>query len=106
MLIFLFILNCNGQQEFHYANEQPNGKIRQFVDSDNQETTTITAIQNDTLPDCSQIPNLLCCTTRVLQKCYDGCLKHVRAKCAHKLRQFDRFQASDHFVDHDVSLKF
>lgn len=106
--LLLFISFVNGQPDYHYANESPNGGVRQFVDSqdfsnDTQQTTH--RPQNDGLPDCSQIPNLLCCTSRVLKKCYDGCLKHVQTKCAHKLRQVDHFQAGNHYVDNDVSIQ-
>ncbi|KAI6183314.1 DB domain-containing protein [Aphelenchoides bicaudatus] len=111
LLSILIISYVNGQNDFHYANESPNGGVRQFVDNQDVITSTPEAATTpkqqdanfDNLPECSMIPNLLCCTSRVLQKCYDGCLKHVQVKCAHKLRQFEHFKAGNHFVDRDIS---
>jgi hypothetical protein len=106
LTIALILITINAQPDFHYANEQPNGQIRQFVDSTDVIPTAESNQVKDTLPDCSQIPRLLCCTSRVIAKCYDGCAQHVQVKCPHKLRQLDRFETGNHFVDHDVSSLF
>lgn len=46
------------------------------------------------LPPCDQIPKLLCCTDRVLEKCLAGCLNYVHDRCRHKLTKFDLINPS------------
>ncbi|EGT38127.1 hypothetical protein CAEBREN_08395 [Caenorhabditis brenneri] len=41
------------------------------------------------LPDCEQIPKVLCCTQRVLDKCMSGCIDYVTEKCPHKLEKYE-----------------
>ena len=48
----------------------------------------------DGLPPCDEIPKLLCCTGRVLEKCLAGCVDYVNQKCPHKLYKFDKIEAS------------
>uniref|UniRef100_A0A7E4V0L9 DB domain-containing protein n=1 Tax=Panagrellus redivivus TaxID=6233 RepID=A0A7E4V0L9_PANRE len=55
-------------------------------------TTTICAAEP--LPPCDEIPKLLCCTGRVLEKCLAGCVDYVNAKCPHKLFKYDMIDAA------------
>ena len=48
----------------------------------------------ETLPPCDEIPKLLCCTDRVLEKCLAGCIDHVSKKCPHKMQKFDTIDAA------------
>lgn len=41
------------------------------------------------MPDCEQIPKVLCCTQRVLDKCMSGCIDYVTEKCPHKLEKYE-----------------
>uniref|UniRef100_A0A914Y8W7 Domain of unknown function DB domain-containing protein n=1 Tax=Panagrolaimus superbus TaxID=310955 RepID=A0A914Y8W7_9BILA len=43
---------------------------------------------------CDEIPKLLCCTDRVLEKCLPGCIEYVSKKCPHKLQKYDTIDAS------------
>uniref|UniRef100_A0A158R502 DB domain-containing protein n=1 Tax=Syphacia muris TaxID=451379 RepID=A0A158R502_9BILA len=49
---------------------------------------------DDNLPPCHQIPKLLCCTERVLDKCLSGCVTYVSNKCPQKLRKYDTITTS------------
>ncbi|KJH51198.1 DB module [Dictyocaulus viviparus] len=54
------------------------------------------------LPECHDIPKVLCCTERVLDKCLTGCIIYVTEKCPHKLEKFETIKdksASDNKVD-------
>jgi len=53
----------------------------------------VVAVSAD-LPPCDQIPKLLCCTDRVLEKCLAGCLSYVHDRCRHKLTKFDLINPS------------
>lgn len=44
------------------------------------------------LPDCKQIPKVLCCTQRVLDKCMSGCIDYVTEKCPHKLEKYETIE--------------
>lgn len=44
----------------------------------------------DRLPPCEQIPKLLCCTDRVLDKCLPGCIDYLNEKCPHKMSYFEK----------------
>ncbi|KAE9551219.1 hypothetical protein FO519_005568 [Halicephalobus sp. NKZ332] len=48
----------------------------------------------DGLPPCDEIPKLLCCTGRVLEKCLAGCVDYITQKCPHKLQKFDKIPTS------------
>uniref|UniRef100_A0AC34QWM5 Uncharacterized protein n=1 Tax=Panagrolaimus sp. JU765 TaxID=591449 RepID=A0AC34QWM5_9BILA len=48
----------------------------------------------DGLPPCDEIPKLLCCTGRVLEKCLAGCVDYVNQKCPHKLYKFDKIDSA------------
>ncbi|KAI6198037.1 DB domain-containing protein [Aphelenchoides besseyi] len=99
----------------HYANENQRIQIaasspafelsqrRQFADRSSQQPQETSLVEENPLPSCSVIPRLLCCTSRVLAKCYDGCVDHVRQRCQHKLRQIDHFSQTDKVVDHEIS---
>jgi hypothetical protein len=43
---------------------------------------------------CDEIPKLLCCTDRVLEKCLPGCIEYVSKKCPHKLQKYDTIDSS------------
>ncbi|PAV77756.1 hypothetical protein WR25_22730 isoform A [Diploscapter pachys] len=45
------------------------------------------------LPECGEIPKVLCCTERVLEKCLSGCIDYVTQKCPHKLASFETIQS-------------
>ncbi|CAI5437782.1 unnamed protein product [Caenorhabditis angaria] len=59
-------------------------------------TTYFLLIQNvysePKLPDCEQIPKVLCCTQRVLDKCMSGCIDYVTEKCPHKLEKYETIE--------------
>ncbi|CAD6186280.1 unnamed protein product [Caenorhabditis auriculariae] len=44
------------------------------------------------LPDCNEIPKVLCCTQRVLDKCMSGCIDYVTEKCPHKLEKYETIE--------------
>ncbi|CAJ0963927.1 unnamed protein product, partial [Mesorhabditis belari] len=41
------------------------------------------------LPECNEIPKVLCCSERVIDKCLSGCLDHVTENCPEKLEKFE-----------------
>ncbi|RCN51325.1 DB module [Ancylostoma caninum] len=44
------------------------------------------------LPECHDIPKVLCCTERVLDKCLTGCIDYVTEKCPQKLEKYDTIE--------------
>ncbi|TKR92723.1 hypothetical protein L596_007320 [Steinernema carpocapsae] len=46
----------------------------------------------DTLPSCDQIPQNMCCSSKVLEKCMTGCFDYVSKHCSKKLAEFDKIE--------------
>ncbi|KAK5964332.1 DB module [Trichostrongylus colubriformis] len=57
------------------------------------------------LPECHDIPKVLCCTERVLDKCLTGCIDYVTEKCPHKLEKFDTIEEKKLVSDNKVELQ-
>lgn len=57
------------------------------------------------LPACHDIPKVLCCTERVLDKCLTGCIDYVTEKCPHKLEKFDAIRDKKLFSDNKVDAQ-
>lgn len=53
-------------------------------------TLGVVVSAKDSLPSCDQIPKLLCCTERVIDKCISGCMDYITDKCPHKLNKYDK----------------
>ncbi|VDM46027.1 unnamed protein product [Toxocara canis] len=45
------------------------------------------------LPPCDNIPKLLCCTDRILLKCFSHCTDHIVNNCPHKLNNFKKLSS-------------
>ncbi|CAJ0574050.1 unnamed protein product, partial [Mesorhabditis spiculigera] len=43
---------------------------------------------------CANIPKLLCCTDKVIEKCLPGCLDHITENCPAKLEKFETIGAA------------
>lgn len=54
------------------------------------------------LPECHDIPKVLCCTERVLDKCLTGCIDYVTEKCPHKLEKYDTIEEKKLVSDNKV----
>ncbi|VDL84170.1 unnamed protein product [Nippostrongylus brasiliensis] len=51
------------------------------------------------LPECHDIPKVLCCTERVLDKCLTGCIDYVTEKCPRKLEKYDTIEEKNQVSD-------
>uniref|UniRef100_A0A183FX82 DB domain-containing protein n=1 Tax=Heligmosomoides polygyrus TaxID=6339 RepID=A0A183FX82_HELPZ len=56
------------------------------------------------LPECHDIPKVLCCTERVLDKCLTGCIDYVTEKCPHKLEKYDTIEEKKHLLPASINL--
>nr|CDJ84252.1 unnamed protein product [Haemonchus contortus] len=64
-----------------------------------------TSVRGDVnLPECHDIPKVLCCTERVLDKCLTGCIDYVTEKCPHKLKKFDTIEETKMVSDNKVEV--
>ncbi|EYB94458.1 hypothetical protein Y032_0171g304 [Ancylostoma ceylanicum] len=54
------------------------------------------------LPECHDIPKVLCCTERVLDKCLTGCIDYVTEKCPQKLEKYDTIEEKKLVSDNKV----
>ncbi|WKX92698.1 hypothetical protein Q1695_010605 [Nippostrongylus brasiliensis] len=54
------------------------------------------------LPECHDIPKVLCCTERVLDKCLTGCIDYVTEKCPRKLEKYDTIEEKNQVSNNKV----
>ncbi|KAK6059252.1 DB module [Cooperia oncophora] len=56
------------------------------------------------LPECHDIPKVLCCTERVLDKCLTGCVDYVTEKCPRKLQKYDTIEEKKSVSDNKIEV--